>query len=320
MFFSHSRTILFIDKEKIRWAKGQAPNGKIFGSIQELPRSENNWHLALENIAANFPRKIRIVAGEEFSYVVGFQKNGKNGEIISEAQALIPEKLQEGWDSSESQSDNVQVMAIQQEFFSALKKILSNSKLQVEAIEVESISISRLIPKNNGQAILVARNDGKILLEAVQGGLVIATKIFWKLPEKEKIQEFINYLSSQKNTTPSLVYIEDKTGDLISIFQSLGLAIQEKVLNPLIGICQKKDLSGQDKKILNIFLNQEASESNTSHGLAFREKVILIVFLVVFLGGMALVYFIIKTKGKDVKMNSPVQKIQEDQAGLRWDK
>ena len=198
MIFDHYRTILFINKEKIRWAKGQAPGGKVFDPVQELPWSEKNLRSALEDIAARFPKKIRIVVGEEFSYVVSFPKDKKSGSVISEARVLIPESLQDGWDSCEGQSDNVQVMAVRQEFFLALKKALWEAKSRVEAIEAESVSLSRVIPESKNETIFAARYDEKILLTVTRNGLVIATKIFFQLPEKEKIQEFVDYISNQK--------------------------------------------------------------------------------------------------------------------------
>jgi len=322
MIFSHKRTILFINREKIQWTTGRVPDGKLFGEVNFLPWSEKNLSAALDNIADKFPKKIRIVVGEEFSYVTHFAKNDKKNPIISEAQVLIPEKLQDGWDSREADSGDVQVMAVQQELFAILKKALAEKNLQVEAIEAESVSIARMIQEEKNTAFIFARNNGKIILGIAQGSEILATRIFAKLPEKEYIKEFISYVAKPKNISITRAYIQDKTGSLMKIFGDLGLEGREGELDPMVGICRKKDLTGRDKDVLNIFLNSSNKAENRKvigkKRVSLREKILLIVFLLVIAGGAAGIYYVQKSRQKSVKAKPVIQNVSSDQAGLKW--
>jgi hypothetical protein len=294
MLFSHERALIFIDREKILWTKGLVPSGELLGGVQEVACSEENLQVVLADIAQNFPDRVRIVVGEEFSYVTRFQKKNGKSLTLGEVQALIPEKLEEGWDSKDGDADNVQVMAVRQQVFSVLQRLLLENNIKVEAIEAESISISRTVPEAKDNAILLARSDGKVLLEVVNNGMVLATRIFFQFPVKEKVQEFLDYASGRKNIAPVAAYVQDGTGELAKILQELGLDVQERVLDPMAGICLKKDIAGRDADVLNILPGKEGigiGEEGKRESLALREKVLLAAFITVLLGGAAIAYF-----------------------------
>lgn len=317
MLFSRERSIIFINREKIRWAKMQVPSGKLLGVIQEAVCSEENLRLALADIAKNYSNKARIVVGEEFSYVTLFQKGDEQKTTLGEAQALIPENLESGWDSKDGGGRNVQVMAVQQQVFAVIKKALLENKIEAEAMEAESISLSRMIPSEKDRVALFARFDEKILLEVVQNGIVLATRIFFQLPTKEKIQEFLDYVSSRNNITFETAYVQDESGELVKVFQALGINIQESLLDPMVGICQKKDIAGSDKEVLNIILEKEAkkAEINVKKSLAIpstlREKILLVSFLIIFLGGMAVSYYIYQARQKTGKISPQSQGVSK---------
>jgi hypothetical protein len=326
MLFSHKRTILFINKEEIRWIKGRMPDGKFYGQVQFLPWSEKNLSVALENIEQNFPKKIRLVVGEEFSYVTNFKKIDKKSSIISEAQVFIPEKLQDGWDSCERDSGNIQFMAVQQRLLIIIKKAFSERQLQIEAIEVESISIARIILAEKNEAFIFAKNESKIILGIAQNDEVLATRIFSIFPAKEEIEKFIEYVSKQKDISVTRAFVQDKTGNLVKIFADIDLDVKESELDPMLGICCKKDITGRDKDVLNILLNKHKSENvscNEKKYLTKREKIIAIIFLMIVLGGVFAVYYIKKIRQNTVRIKQTVQIIQvekNNQAGLVWEK
>lgn len=323
MIFSHKRTILFITKDKIQWMAGRVPDGKLLGEVQSLPWSEENLHAALDIIADKFPKKLRIVIGEEFSYVTHFIKNNKKTTIVSEAQAFIPEELRDGWDSREEKTGEVQVMAVQQELFSMLKKALSERSLRVEAIEAESVSIARMVQKHECKAAIFARSEGKTILGVVQCVEILATKVFSKFPAKEQIKKFIDLAVIPKDAVTK-VYIQDESGKLAEIFKELGVEAQVLDLDPMLGVCHKKDLTGRDKDVLNIFLDQggaQLNKSENSHNhLSLREKILLGIFLAAIIGSAVTVYFVQKNRQKAVKMMPTTQGVISDQSGLKWTK
>lgn len=325
MIFSRKRTIIFIDKEKIKWAQGSAPDGKLFGEVKSLPWSEKNLDAALSDIENSFPRKIRIVIGEELSYTADFKETDKKNSIINDAQSIIPEKLQDGWDTREEGDGNIQIAAIQQNFFAILKKNSAKFKLNIEAMESESISICRMADAEKGKAIVFISNRGdKIVLGAARNGSVLAAEVFFKIPNQEQIQKFIEYVSSRKNVSLKDVYIDDETKVLMKIFQSLKFNIQEKMLDPMIGICRKKDIFGRDKDILNIFLDK-SSEAGSERSIkekkfSLREKVLIGVFIFVITAGLTAVYYMQKYKQQIIKTQPVVRNTGDVQAGLKWEK
>lgn len=300
------------------------PDGKLLGEVQFLPWSEKNLSLALDEIANKFPGKLRIVVGEEFSYVIHFPKNDKKTSIINEAQTFIPEKLQDGWDSCEEKTGDMQVMAIQQRLFVILKESLAERNLQVEAIEVESVAIARLIHEEKNKTLIFARNTGRVILGIAQNSEILAAKVFSKPLDKKSFKEFIDYAIKPKNTYSMVAHIQDKSGDVIKIFEELGLELSEEELDPMVGTCLKKDISGRDRDVLNIFLdrvnmsaNKNVAESQT---INLREKILLSIFLLIFIGGAITVYRIQKSRQKTVKPAPITRHVQDSQSGLQWEK
>lgn len=325
MLFSHKRTILYITKENIQWVCSRVPDGKFLSEAKSLPWSAGNLDVALDDIISRFPRKIRIVVGEEFSYVTHFQKNDKTGSIMAEAQNFIPEKLQDGWDSREEKSGDVQIMAIQQELFAILKKSVTNRDIHVEAIEAESVSIARIIQAKESGVFIFAKNKGKIIFGIAQGSEVLATKIFSELPDKEQIKKFIDYATVSKGSAPIYVYIQDKSGDLVKNMKELGYEVREAEMSPMLGISHKNDLNGRDRDVLNIFLGQLSKGENRHEikkgHLNLREKILLGIFVAVILGGVAVIYYVQKNRQKSVQMAPTTQPgANMDQSGLKWAK
>ena len=125
MIFFNQRTIIFINKNTIYWANGRVPSGKFLSAIKKIAWSKENLRLAITDIVASFPKKLRIVVGEEFSYMTLLKSEKKKDSIVVEAQNIIPEKLTDAWDSANGDAGMVQVMAVQQNFFADLKKFIN---------------------------------------------------------------------------------------------------------------------------------------------------------------------------------------------------
>jgi hypothetical protein len=317
MFFSRKRAILYLTKEKIVWASGKVPSGRIF-AVKELPWSEENLRKALKDIAVHFPRKLRVVVGEEYSYLAEVQGEGDHIKK-TEVQSVIPEELQENWDTRKTRQ-GFQLMAIQEKFLAILVKALSGENLKVEAVESESLALNREIGKKDDH--LFFKGDGKFLLGAAKGGAVVFTRIFSKFPEEREIRNFLDYVSRRHGLVFSKIYADGETGAREDIFAKFGLTLEKKTLDPLSGMCRKKNIYGRDRDVLNIFLEKKDSgrKKDGSGGMSWREKILLAIFLAVIAGGGAAAYYIQKAKPG---AKSPMPAIQErtvNQAGLDWGK
>jgi len=254
MIFSKRCTILFISKEKIRWAPGQVPSGKILGEVKEVAWSEENLHVALKDIASNLSKRVRIVIGEEFAYAAYLKKDEQGSDIRSAAQSRIPEKITDGWDTQMKADGDIQAMAIQEGLFASLKKLFREMRLKAEVIETESVALSRMLPAKKGEAVIFAKQDGKFLLGAARDSAVLATEVFSSPPSTEDFRKFTEYVSGRYGVAIGQMFVTNSENCDREVFRSLGLIISETPLDPMEGICKKKDIRGRDADVLNIAL------------------------------------------------------------------
>jgi hypothetical protein len=296
MLFSKKRTILFINNEKITWALGEVPSGNLF-DVRELPWSEENLNVALGDIASNFTKKVRVVFGEEYSYVTRIINSHKKIEK-ADAQSLIPEELDEAWDTSGA-GEKSQLMAVQQKIFSLLKKDLVERKIEVESLEAESVAIARIISKiDKSGSFLFVKSSNKDIIGIVKEGMVVFTKVYPKSFTSEEMADFVKYVSAQNGINFEQAYVDGDVARIGGILNGMNVAVQEMVLNPMVGAGQKNDIAGSDEKVLNIVFGEpesvapEKKESNFSR----KEKILLIAFLAVILISSVAVFLILKSR------------------------
>lgn len=333
MLFSKKRALLHITKEKIRWALGAVPDGKILG-VKELPWSGENLVTVLKDIEKNFPRKVRVVVGEELSYVTSFQKKDKKIPILNVARALIPENLQDGWDSREIAGDEIELMAVRQDFFQMLERAFAQTKLKVEALEAESVAICRLIEMKKDQAALFVKRQQEVLLGVAQNGVVVATKIFPVWPDKDQVAEFLQYVAEQKKAVAKIAYVEVGEKESAVALRALKMEVREIALDPLAGISRKKDISGRDKDVLNIFLEKKVSteakvaknvfqkteSADKKSASRKKEKILVVIFLVVIIGGAISVYLMQKSRQEKAATKRQSPSVENEASGLEWGK
>jgi len=294
MMFSNRRTILSINKGNILWTKGAVPSGKLVGEMSKKPWSEENLAAAVADIAERFPRRVRVVVGEEFSYATSFAK--EKADISSEVHSRIPENLKEGWDYQQKNADAVEIIAVQEKLFSLIRKLFSEAGLIAEAIETESASISRLLPKAKNTAVLFARYDSVVLGGAAQGRRVLTAQVFDEFPDAHAIAEFTDYVAGRFNVPFERAYVQAEETELESIFQGNGIAVEKIPLDPMVGICKKKRLRGRDSDVLNIRLDAIKKEKQAKSPMARREKILLAVFILVFVACAVFIWHMLQSR------------------------
>ena len=252
MFFSHTRTILSINKGTICWTHGKVPKGELFGEICSKTWSEENLREAFRDISKRFSQKIRVVIGEEFAYDISFGKEKSKDDILLQIRGRIPEEVEKGWDFAARKADVIQVMAVQKDFFSLLQKISAESEVNIESLETEAVAICRQLPKNTDSPILFARHDAKILLGAAKNGVVLMAEVLEDFPDAAKIKEFAAYIHKRFGEVAKLAFISENNSELEDVFAKADIAFEKVPLDPMIGTCKKKHLRGSDNEILNI--------------------------------------------------------------------
>jgi len=84
--------------------------------------------------------------------------------------------------------------------------------------------------------------------------------------------------------------------DLEKVFQESGLSIEEMALDPMVGICKKRDLRGRDGDVLNIRLNEIKIGKQKKNPMELREKILLVSFIVVFIACAAFIFIILQSR------------------------
>jgi len=320
MLFSQERTILYISKEKIIWVLAKIPAGKIIGQAHDLLWSEDNLRRALFEIRDKFPKILRIVIGEEWAYVMSLEKNeaGKQTEIS--VRSRIPENSNIAWDAKAVAEGTAQVMAVQENFLSGLKKVISESGLRAEAVEIESVSISRLMEKKKEGATLFLKKNGKVIFGAIENGAVIFTKIFSRFPAKNEIGEFLEYVSGKTGSSFQDICVSGATEEESSALREFNLNVEKSFLEPLAGIAQKKDIRGKDENVLNINLAyvEKEDKKEKDHKRGRREKILLIIFIADLVLGALAIYFILRSRQKTPQKNQTSAQIQRESSSLIW--
>jgi hypothetical protein len=287
MIFSHKITALFVTRGKIRSAVFSSL-GAISQGVQTYDWTEETLPAVLKEIASRGPNRARIVFGEEFSYVIApkFAQKTREG-FLEEARESIPDKIESNWDFSggNKPDSSFQVAAIDHNLFDIFSSSIEKTDFSVEAAEPQSIALARLLPQN-GLFLFIAR-DEKVLLGAVENGVVVATHV--ASPERTipTFETFLSYVCKKCATCPDKVFVSGGIDASSDIFSKNNLQAEAFDLNPLLGLAMKKDISGKDSLVLNINLKKpdlpKKKIKQPRQRIASREIILIIVFVTVIL-------------------------------------
>ncbi|NTW26942.1 MAG: LytR C-terminal domain-containing protein [Candidatus Moranbacteria bacterium] len=297
MFFRHHITTIFVTRGKITSAVFST-GGKNIKAAAVYDWNEENLALVLADIAAHGPNVVRVVFGEEFSYVTTLDSSkGDRGSILEKAREAIPEELGDNWDfrKEKDQLFSSQVIAVQAQLLNMFIEKLKEAGLRVEAMEPQSVAIARLLPKTG--LFLFAVNDEKFLMGAVRNGTVIGTFVAAKSDDASMLAGFVASVRKKCKEELSTVLIDKymQVGD--DVFLANGLQPEIMELDPLYSIAVKKHLVGSDSHVLNILpvdkkiLKKQATEKYLSKientatvqapaRFSLREKILAIFFVI----------------------------------------
>jgi hypothetical protein len=252
MFFSHNITTLFVTVGEIRSAVFSS-RGKLILEEKIYDWTEKSLPTVLGDIAARGPQKIRVVFGEEFSYVLALKFSDKSREkMFPEAQDNIPDVLSNNWDFQKENDPDFpsQVAAIQQHLFDFFISKLKEANFQIEAIEPQSVALARLLPKSG--VFLFAVKYEKVLFGAVRNGVVTATFVASDDDAIVAFENFLSYVKKKCKEVPKKVFVSSNINKKTDVFSRNNLSAEIYNLDPLMGIALKKDIKGEDWKVLNI--------------------------------------------------------------------
>jgi hypothetical protein len=292
MLFSRQITVLFVTRGKIR-SDVFSSRGKAAQEVKTYDWTEENLQSVLKEIASHVPNRVRVVFGEEFSYVIALKTSQSTREgILEEAQAVIPDELENNWDFQKGDDPDfpLQVAAVNHNLFNIFSSSLLEAGFFIEAVEPQSISLARIFPRK-GLFLFFAR-DEKVLLGAIKNGVVIATHV--TNPERAVpiLGAFLTGVRNKCNAQPEKIFVSKGINADSDIFSKNNIQAESLNLNPLYGAAMKKDISGKDSFSLNIKSKRPDSSDKKikqpRRTVSRREKILIILFCSIILIGIIL--------------------------------
>lgn len=288
--FKSKKTIIYLTKNKLRagFVTTRPP-------LKATDLIESDW--SLENLGQVLAqvkiklkaKKIRVLVGEELSYVVSLaipKTEVKEKDAIKlKLQEVIPENLDESvWDFKETAQTKdkkiVQVVAFVKSFFEVLSAGLNQAGIEAEAIEPTSLALARLT-ETEKQPHLIIHKSLEALALVADHGLVVASETFDSQVNLPKIGQLLDFVSRHFNITPAKVILSgDMEGFDTKQLEAKDRQIEQKNLDPMIGLALKQDLKGKDEEVLNLKVlniastpkpNQNDSESKIEKEIVEEE-------------------------------------------------
>lgn len=267
--FKTKKTIISISRGKLRAGNvAVRPPVKIDGLIEVDWTPETLDQVLTQVKKALKAKTVRVVVGEDLSYVVsvsipkdppasGQDETSEREAVKQKLQELVPENLDEAvWDFREvaetHESKVVQVVAIVKTFFENLSLGLQKANLAVEAIEPTSYALARLT-ENEKQPHLIVHNGQTATALVADHGLVVASEMFGAQITMVKIGQLLDFAQEHFNITPGKIILSgNMEGVDAKQLEAKDREIEQKDLDPMIGLAFKKDLKGKDENVLNL--------------------------------------------------------------------
>ena len=296
MIFSNHFTVIFITRSRIRSAVF-SDSGKIIQKETSQEWNENTLPGILNEIAGNGPDRARVVLGEEFCYVTTLKSSEKNREaVLKEVEEIVPEDIRESWDFRHEKNSDLpsQVAVIQPRFWDFFSRHLLEADFEVEAMEPESIALARLLAPS-GFSLIMAYEE-KALLVAVKNGVVAVAYLVKEEETLANFESFLAYVQKKCNARPEKLFVSQELKlEAIAAFNKIGLTLEVSDLNPLLGAAKKKDLRGEDSRVLNIkpenFSVSSAEKEKAGFSMTLREKILAVLFVIAFATAVAAIIF-----------------------------
>lgn len=260
--FSSNRTVIQFSKDTIRASR---VNLRDQSTITKLFESEYDYE-SLPQIFSEFKNNGiysgRVLLSEDLSYVVSFKKESYEGDereyVESKLSKLVPQDIAaSAWDYKEVKIQDgytyIQAYVIKKDFFDTLIRAVDESGLKIEAIEPVSLSISRILKRDEEVALVLHSDEFTTLGCIIEGDFVYISSHFTTPVMTKEIASLFNFVSTHFDKNPQRVILSGSIeGVDSSVFINKGYKVVEETINPIIGIAVKKDIGGTDPSTLNI--------------------------------------------------------------------
>jgi hypothetical protein len=200
-------------------------------------------------------RSVRILLSEDYSYILGVPvpKNiEQEKEYVKEnIREMIPEDLGDlVWDYKSyfktKSFTAAQAFIILNSLFKAIKVAARKNRLKVEAIESISSSLARQTKDEEEPHIIIYNGVEPVGVVAFKGFVMASVRLGAEDDDK-RISNLIKIIYEDYGIKPKKAVLYKAKLDENSKFK-----VEEKDLNPFIGLANKEDIKGKDVDVLNL--------------------------------------------------------------------
>ncbi|MGB2791535.1 MAG: LytR C-terminal domain-containing protein [Candidatus Moraniibacteriota bacterium] len=292
----NTKEILFITPSAIRGFSIRS--GKV-NEIVNLSWTTENVRAVLGTARAALGRNVRLLVGEQFTYVATFllPKDANYASLEEEriavrdlAEKFIPENLMESaWDYQEislpdiSLGRPVQVVALVASFARVVVPALKEAGFRIPVTLPESCAVARLFVDWEEPFLLVYKGDFFFVAGVVRGRVLSSTTSLQELTF-ETVESVGRFMKDRFGFSSSRILFTGSCteNDLVNFDRTkaerAGFSIEFSDKSALLGLATKKDVSGSDPSVLSVELSvvekgddtEESSETESKTNERFR--------------------------------------------------
>ncbi|MBP7842668.1 hypothetical protein KA017_01555 [Candidatus Woesebacteria bacterium] len=222
---------------------------------------------AIEAVLAQISqvKHIRILLTESLYHIGGFtiakEKAGNRAYIQQKAMELLLEDLEVvRWDYVVSHTSGelayIQVICVTKRFNEELALLQEKATVQVEAILPSVCALLDSFVEKDQSFVLVYSDDVMQVLSIIQDGLILFTTKFEVAKVAQKFTEVMAYAQKYLDFSVQKIVVSGLSKSAV-LEESKGIAVIEAELSAASNFADLKQISGSDKKTLNIPLQAE---------------------------------------------------------------
>lgn len=266
--FTWKYGILFFSKNTIEWRVIDRSGVSL--SHRSFDYTAETLSEVLVTVGALWQGNIRVILGEELVYVTELSIPGGKTltrvVVLEEALQSIPEDLkQTGWDFERAHTIRrrgaeeffrVQVVVVEKTFSEQLRVALRESGLVVESMISESYALSLMEADASRVTVIMRQRLGKVLFCAVEGQLVLSTRLEAGVATVERTRAFLAFLASHKGKKATHIFLcSDVPEEVVAehaIFSTEGFEVLSRDPSVFVAASRQRHIFGADETVLNI--------------------------------------------------------------------
>lgn len=282
--FSRRKYILSLGKTKATLY--QTDLGKKPASKALL---ETNWtNDSLPQLFAIIKKRVssplHLLVSDDFVYVAAIsipsQTENKQTAVKEHARAVIPDNLDRTlWGFKEvlradnGQTTVMQVVALVENFFQALKASTDKTNITIETVEPVSFALARFLADET-KPVLVAYCKETPLLIMAHKGLVIATERVARELTPEDVLAFTAFIKERFSLVPQKIIFCGNTKSIdVSVYQKGNIKPEVQSIDPVMSLARKQDIEGKGQGCnLSLVASSNPSHTNVSQALPSEKQ------------------------------------------------